>query len=517
MSASLPPENPPEPAAESQPAGPPEQARDTAATERLAEAVEPALEQATEQPLEPVVRPAARPRTLTPSKISLVLVAILAGSALFVGGYTLGSHVASTPGTPASEEARFGSFWDVYDLIQSDYAGSPKPDQDELVQGAIKGMLETLNDPWSYYQAPQDFASSLQSVGGQAQGIGVQVQLQPVDPTSTQSCQTIGDGCELAVVKPIEGSPAESAGVLAGDVVSTVDGQSLDGDTIDQASALIKGDVGTKVTIVFLRDGKPITLTITRAVFDEPQVDYRSLAGGAVADISVSGVNPPAASQFDAALAQALAAGQKNVILDLRGNLGGYVDSAEQIASEFIPSGVLAYQQDASGTTSTVDALAGGRATDSSIRVAVLVDGNTASAAEIIAAALQARGRADLVGNKTYGKGVVQAWLPLPDNFGGIHLTVARWLTPDNVWIQGKGLTPDIPVDTSNVRAGEDPVLDAALVQLGFAPESTASPAPAAGASASPSAAPTAESTASPSETPTKNPTPATNPTPAAS
>jgi carboxyl-terminal processing protease len=456
---------------------------------------EPESTSIADEALDPIVRPAAHRGGVAPSRFGIILVAILAGSALFVGGFTLGTHVAATPGTPADQEARFGSFWDVFNLIQSDYAGSPRPNQDQLVQGAIKGMLESLNDPWSYYQEPQDFTNSLQNVGGQSQGIGVVVQLQPVDPSSTQSCQAIGGGCELAVVSVIDGSPAQGAGVQPGDVFSVVGGQSLDGKTMDQATTLIKGDVGTTVTIVFLRNGSPVTLTITRAVFNRPEVSTRSLAGGTVAYIKIAeNINAPAASQFDAALKQALDAGQKKIVLDLRGNLGGYVDSAEQIASEFIPDGVLVYQQDSSGNTATVNASPGGRATDPSIKLVVLVDGNTASASEIIAGALQARGRAILIGTKTYGKGVVQAWLPLPGNFGGIHLTIARWLTPDKVWIQGKGLTPDIPVDTSNVRAGEDPVLDAALANLGVPanPGSTPSPVPSVPPTATPTPAPAA-------------------------
>jgi carboxyl-terminal processing protease len=471
-------------------------------TDSIGDGFEP--EEAFEQDLEAEVRPASRPRSnrsVAPSRFGLIIAATLAGSALFVGGFTLGQHVASTPGTPASEESRFQSFWDVYQLIQKDFAGSPKPSQDQLVQGAIKGMLEALNDQWSYYQEPEDFASSLQNVGGQAEGIGVQVTLQPVDATSTVSCSAIGNGCELAVVKPIPGSPAESQGVLAGDIIVSVDGTSLDGKTLDQATSLIRGDVGTSVTIGLLRDGRSISISIVRAVFNQPEITTRTLANGKVAYIAISGVNDVAASQFHDALAAALDAGQTSIVLDLRGNPGGYVESAEKIASEFIPDGALAYQQDSAGNQSSVDATPGGLATDPSIKVVVLVDGNTASAAEIIAGALQARHRGILIGSKTFGKGVVQAWLPLPDNFGGIHLTVARWLTPDKVWIQGTGLQPDVPVDTSNARAGTDPVLDAALTNLGFAPEPAPSNPPAEAPSASPSTAP--------------GPTPA--PTPAAS
>ena len=432
----------------------------------------------------------SRRRSVAPSRFSFLLVAVLTGSALFMGGFTLGAHVATTPGTPADQETRFAAFWDVYGLINSDFAGSPKPSQDALVQAAIKGMMEGLNDQWSYYQAPDDFANSLLNVGGQAEGIGVQVQLQPVDPTSTISCEKIGAGCELAVIKPITGSPAAAAGIQPGDVISTVAGTSLDGLTTDQAIALIKGPKGTSVTLGIVRGGQTIQVPIVRNVYTQPEVETRTLGNGIVAYMRVTGMNEPASSQFHSALATALAAGQKNVILDLRGNLGGYVSDAVKIASEFVGSGPIVYQVDGAGKTSELDANPGGRATDAAIHLVVLVDGNTASAAEILSGALQARGRAKLIGTKTYGKGVVQEWLPLPDNFGGIHLTVARWLTPDHVWIQGKGLLPDIPVDSSNARAGTDPVLDAALAQFGLPPEPSASPSPSAAPSALPSSSP---------------------------
>ena len=417
-------------------------------------------------------------RRVAPVRLASVLVAILAGSGLFMGGFTLGAHVATTPGTPADQEARFGAFWDVYGLINSEYAGSPKPSQDALAQAAIKGMMESLNDPWSYYQGPEDFANSLLNVGGQGEGIGVEMQLQPIDPTSSLSCNVIGAGCQLAVLQAFTGSPAAAAGIQAGDVIQTADGTALLGMTVDQAITHIKGPKGTPVTLGLLRGGKSLTITIVRDVYTQPEVVTRTLGDGTVGYIQVTGMNDPAASQLDTALGNALAAGQKNVILDLRGNLGGYVSDAVKMASEFIGSGPIVYQVDAAGKETELSATSGGRATDASIHLVVLVDGNTASAAEILSGALQARGRAKLIGSKTYGKGVVQEWLPLPDNFGGIHLTVARWLTPNHVWIQGKGLIPDVPIDSSNARAGTDPVLDAALAQFGLPPEPTASASP---------------------------------------
>jgi carboxyl-terminal processing protease len=448
-------------------------------------------------------------RTVAPSRVALILVAVLAGSALFVGGYSLGAHVATTPGTPADQEARFGPFWDVYTLINSDFAGSPRPDQDKLVQAAIDGMMKSLNDPWSYYQGPSDFQNSLLNVGGQAEGIGVQIQLQPVDPTSTQSCTTIGGACELAILATIPGSPAASADIQAGDVISTVGGTRLEGLTIDQAIALIKGTENTSVTLGLVRAGKLVQVSVVRKIFTETEVVSKTL-DNSVAYIQVTGMNEPASSQFHTALAAALAAGHKDIILDLRGNLGGYVADAVKIDSEFIGSGTIVYQVDAAGKTTAVTANAGGLATDPSIRLVVLVDGNTASSAEILSGALQARGRAKLIGTKTYGKGVVQEWLPLPDNFGGIHLTVARWLTPNKVWIQGKGLQPDVPVDSTNARAGTDPDVDAALAQFGLPP---LPPLPAPSAGPGTSTAPGTSPGPSPSPAPVQSPPASPSPT----
>ena len=454
---------------------------DAAANEEAASIHGPADEERLVEAAEAETRRTRR-RSVVPSRIGMAFVVVFAGAALFVGGFSLGAHVASSPGTPADQENRFSAFWDVYQLIRTDYAGADKPTDDELVKAAIKGMMDSVHakDQWSYYEAPSDFQNSLLSVGGQAEGIGVMIKLQPVDPTSSLSCQTIGNGCELAIDKPFPSSPASAAGILPGDVIDSVNGTPLSGKSVDEAIALIKGTAGTTVQLGLLRAGKSVTLSIVRQVYSLPEVVTRTLANGSVGYIQVTGMNEPASSQFDLALASALTAGQHDIVLDLRGNLGGYVADAVKIASEFIPSGPIVWQQDASGAQTEVDARPDGRATSNSIHLVVLVDGNTASASEILAGALQDRGRAKLVGSKTYGKGVVQEWLPLPNNMGGVHLTVARWLTPNKTWIQGKGLQPDIPIDSSNARAGSDPALDAGLTELGYAPTPTPSAAPSA-------------------------------------
>ncbi len=437
-------------------------------------------------------------RLFDPSRFSLAIVVILAASAIFLGGYSLGARLATTPGTPASQEAQFAPFWDVYSLIQQEYAGSPRPSQDQLVQGAIKGMMESLNDQYSYYQGPEDFQNSLLNVGGQAQGIGVEPQLQPVQVSGGPTdCQKVGNGCEVAIVRVIVGSPAESAGLKAGDVIEAVDGRPLDGLNLDEVFARIKGPTNTSVILTILRGALRQDVTIVRKIYNRPEVDTRTLAGGKVAYIDVAGINDVAYSQFRLALSDALSNGRKSILIDLRGNGGGYVPDAVYMASQFIGSGTLLYQEDSEGQITAIatntrpnePALA----LDPSIKVVVLVDKNTASAAEILSGALQVRGRATLVGETTYGKGVVQEWLPLPNNDGGIRLTVARWLLPNKIWIQGKGIAPNVQATNEGARAGTDPVLDAGLVALGFPPETSPSPSlsPAPSASPAPVASPT--------------------------
>src|ERR1035437_1585437 len=362
-------------------------------------------------PAEADLSRAAGRRTARSSRFATVLVAVLAAGAIFVGGYTLGAHIATTPGTPAGEENRFAPFWDVYSLIQNDFAGSAKPSPDDLVRAAITGMMQSLKDPYSYYQAPADFQDSLLSVGGQAVGVGVQVQLQPTDPKSTIECTKIGGGCERAVVQPIAGSPAAKAGVRPRDVLLAVNGVSLDGLTVDQASALIKGDKGTKAILRLDRAGQQIEITVTRDVFDMPELVTKAYANGAVEYIDVTQIDPPAAAQLDDALKTSLAAGARAFILDLRGNPGGSVTDAVTMASEFISSGTIAYQVDASGTETEAKRSQARpcqsdgqwcRATDPSIPIMVLVDPNTASSAEILSGALQRRGGALVLGAPSF-------------------------------------------------------------------------------------------------------------------
>ncbi len=394
------------------------------------------------------------------------LVAVLAGTVLFLSGWTLGRQSALTPGTPASEAQDFQPFWDTYRAVTDRYAGG-SVDRKVLIDGAIKGMIAALGDPFSMYLTPEEYKASLQSIAGEFTGIGATIGTVDAKGTSN-TCTTLGPDCRLAVVKTIPGSPAEKAQLQPGDVVTAIDGTALEGLTQDAALGKIRGAKDTAVRLTIVRaGGAPFVVEIVRAVIVQPEVETKTLAGGQVGYIKLVGFSDHAATDFAAAVKADVAAGQKLLVLDLRGNLGGFVTAARSIASQFLADGVVFWEQDAQGNQTEVGAQPGGAATNPSIKLVILVDGNTASASEIVAGALHDRGRAMLIGTKTYGKGTVQQWTQLEGDSGGFRLTIARWLTPHKVWIHKVGINPDVFVTTQPAKPGDDPVLAAGLAQLG--------------------------------------------------
>ncbi len=398
--------------------------------------------------------------------LAIVLVAILSGSALFASGYLLGQRQVTQPGTPANAEAAFQPFWDVYAAIRDRFALGPV-DQSTLVEGAIKGMVGAIGDPFSTYMTPEEYRTSLQDISGQFEGIGATIGT--VDATgATVDCSTFGPDCRLEIVAPLDGSPAEKAGLKAGDVITKVDGSAVDGLTIDQARNEIRGAKDTTVVLTIERAGSAaLDITVTRDIVQQKEVVTRDLASGTIAYIALAGFSDAGATEFVAAVQAALDRGETRIIVDLRGNPGGYVTAARTVASTFIKSGPIFWEEDAQGNIKPTDALPDGIATDPKIHVAVLIDKGSASASEIVAGALQDTKRATLVGQTSYGKGTVQTWVELDNNEGAVKLTVAKWLTPDQRWIHKVGLTPDVPVTVpSDTPAGQDPVLDKAVELL---------------------------------------------------
>jgi len=413
------------------------------------------------------VTPGGRPRRGRPVLgLAVAVVAILAGSALFASGFALGSRDRSQPGTPANDDALFEPFWNTYQTIVGRYAGG-EVDKSKLVQGAIKGMIDALGDPYSSYLSPDDFQQTLQGISGQFEGIGAEIGT--VDASGkTSDCATLGPTCRLVVIAPIQGSPAEKAGLRPGDVVAAVDGAGLDGLTVDGTRDRIRGKKGTDVRLTIEREGgAPFDVKITRDVIQQQEVITKDLAGGTIGYIRVTGFSPSAAKGVHDALVKDVQGGEKKIVLDLRGNPGGFVDAARDIASEFIASGPLFWQEDAQGNKTPTNAKPGGAATDPSIKVVVLIDRGSASASEIVAGALHDTHRATIVGETSFGKGTVQEWTPL-EGAGGFRLTIAKWLTPDQTWIHKKGIAPDVAVELpTTVQPGEDPVLERAVALLG--------------------------------------------------
>ncbi len=416
-------------------------------------------------PVTPVAPRSQSGRRLPVLALAMALVAILAGSALFMSGYSLGRQTAVEPGTPASEDAAFRPFWDTYHTINDRYAGGDVQ-RDTLIQGAIRGMIDSLGDPYSAYLSSDEYRKSLQGISGQFEGIGAEIATEGLD--GTKGCTPLGATCRLVIKNPLPGSPAAGAGLLPGDIILAADGVTLDGLTIDGARDKIRGPKGTIVTLNVQRgSGTAFDLAITRDIVQEKEVDSQVLAGGAVGYVRVRGFSDAAADATVAAFAEHLKAGRTKLILDLRGDPGGYVTAARKIASQFIASGVLFYEQDASGTQVATEALGDGIATDPNLRIVCLIDGGSASASEIVAGALQDTKRATLVGQTSFGKGTIQQWQELTGEGGAFKLTIARWLTPDKRWIHKVGLTPDVPVTLPDpLPASSDPTLDKALQVL---------------------------------------------------
>jgi carboxyl-terminal processing protease len=400
---------------------------------------------------------------------SLTAVALLAGGALFLSGYSMGRQAIAEPGTPGGESGAFRPFWDTYHTIRDRYAGGDVI-REAIVQGAIRGMIGSLDDPYSQYLTSDEYRSSLQGISGEFEGIGAELATQAADGTA--NCVTLGPTCRLVIVAPIGGSPAERAGLRPGDLVLATDGQSLDGMSVDDARARIRGPKGSVLELSVLRGGEvPFALKITRDVILEQEVLTRAYGDGAVGYVQLRGFSDRAAADLTGAVRAHLDAGRTKLIVDLRGNPGGYVTAARVVSSQFIGSGTIFWEQDAHDNQIPTESTPGGVATDPRIEVIALIDRGTASASEIVAAALQDSGRARLVGQRSFGKGTVQQWQELPGEGGAFRLTIARWLTPSKRWIHNVGIEPDVAVAVSgNPLPGQDATLDRALDLMGAMP-----------------------------------------------
>jgi carboxyl-terminal processing protease len=355
-------------------------------------------------------------------------------------------------GTPQDLKELFGPFWQAWDLVHQEFVQQPV-DNEILMRGAIRGMLDALGDPHTSYLDPEEYKSLNTALQGDEtyEGIGAWV-------------DTRGD--YLTIINPMPGSPAEKAGLRTGDKIISIDGKDMTGVDGELVRQQVLGPAGSIVKLTIAREGvEPFDVDIARENINVPSLESRMLDDN-IAYVRLFIFSDTIGDDLHETLKELLAQNPQGIILDLRGNGGGYLDSAVDVVSEFLDQGVVTYEEYGDGTRKPLDVHKGGVATD--IPLVVLVNEGSASASEIVAGALQDSQRGKLVGVTTYGKGSVQIPTTLMNDEGAVRITIARWLTPNGRTINGTGLTPDyeIPISQDDLAANKDPQLDKAVEVL---------------------------------------------------
>ncbi|MCC6957381.1 MAG: S41 family peptidase [Anaerolineales bacterium] len=388
-------------------------------------------------------------RTLTlPNWFPVALQPVLENSANLIRPPTSSLET----GTPEELKQLFRPFWQAWDMVHAFYVDQPVNDE-LLMRGAIRGMMDSLGDPHTSYLDPAMFeATNAHLQGEEYEGIGAWVDI-------TQDY--------LTIISPMPGSPAEKAGLRSGDKVIAIDGADMTGMDGEAVRQKVLGPKGSTVTLTILREGSSETfdVKVVRAPIVVPTVSGEILDGD-IAYIQLYTFGDTTAKDLRSTLDKLLAQKPQGLILDLRNNGGGYLDTAIDIVSEFIDKGIVMYEVYGDGRTETFEAKPGGHATK--IPMVVLINEGSASASEIVAGAIQDRGRGYLVGVTSFGKGSVQTYSELVDNQGAVRITIARWLTPDHRQIAGHGLNPDFPIEITeqDLADGIDSQLQKAIEVL---------------------------------------------------
>ena len=398
---------------------------------------------------EPPAPPSPKPASSLAALVLLVVVFIVGvtvGQSGFLGGDsarpTDNGHPTPTPVASGGALQGFDLYWQALGIIRQNFVGRNDLNDQTLVYGAIRGLVDALGDTHhTVFLTPQEVRDANDSLNLSVVGIGV----------------TVGEnGDQVVVLSVLPGSPASAAGIHAGDVFISVDGRSVQGQTIDQVVGQVRGEAGTRVELTFERPstGTTVDVTIIRQELHIPGAWWAMVPGTNVAMLRLATFGTGSADDLQASRDAAVAAGATAFILDLRGNPGGYVDEAKKVASQFLTDKVVFISEDATGKQTPVTTVPGITATD--MPLVVLIDNNTASAAEIVSGAIQSAQRATLVGETTFGTGTVLQEFDLPDG-SAIRLATERWLTPDGALIFGKGIKPDIVVAMTATDLAVDP------------------------------------------------------------
>jgi carboxyl-terminal processing protease len=387
--------------------------------------------------------------------LAVFLLITLAISA-FVAGYFMNDFVElRMGGTLVRDQNDFDLFWEAWDRIESTFIGEI-PTSKELTYGAIRGAIALLNDPYTVFVEPVARQQEIQSLQGTFGGIGAFLSRPE-------------EGGDI-LLEPMPGNPAEAAGVRSQDVLLAVDDKPITPEmTVGEVAELIKGEIGTVVvlTVRHADETEPVEISITRDRILDPSVSSRILAEDeTIGYIRLTRFSGESSKEVEAAITDLLEQGAESLILDMRHNGGGLLDAAVDVADHFLADGPILYQQSQDEGERVYSAAAETIAPD--IPLVVLVDGGTASAAEIVAGALQDRDRAIMIGSSdTFGKGSVQLVFDLSDG-SSVHVTSARWYTPDRHQIDQQGLTPEIVVEVTQdaIDNGIDQVLLRAVEEL---------------------------------------------------
>jgi len=389
--------------------------------------------------------------------IAILVVLVFAGSAAGFYGGQLYAYVPPVKGVTNLDlgqpgDVDFSVFWDAWRVVQEDYAGEDPFDFQAMVHGAIKGMVNSLGDPYTTFMTPGDTKIFLEDISGSFSGVGMEIGIRED---------------RLQVIAPLEGTPAERAGLRAGDYIIKINEDDVTSDlTIDQAVALIRGPEGTEITLSILRDGwdEPRDFVIERAVINIPSLRSEVIDG--VAYVKIFQFSEKLRSDFRN-LDKELFQNSDKIIIDVRNNPGGFLHVAVDIAGWFLERGDVVVIEDFGTSEDQKEHKARGNARLFNHKVVILINKGSASASEILAGALRDNRGTLLIGEKSFGKGSVQELKDLKDD-SSIKITIAKWFTPGGDLIQKKGLEPDIVVEFTeeDYKEDRDPQLDKAIEVL---------------------------------------------------
>lgn len=391
--------------------------------------------------------------------ISVVVAAILFATGFYVGKRnSIGVGSVQFLNATSTETVDMDPFWKAWATLEDRFvpasSSTPKISSKDKLWGAIEGLASSYGDPYTVFFPPAESKVFGEEISGSFGGVGMEI--------------GITDGV-LTVIAPLKGTPAASAGVLAGDKIIAIDDKSAMNMTTDKAIKLIRGEIGTKVSITFVRDGikEPMVKTITRDSIEIPTVSTKLLPEN-VFVIELYNFSATSPNLFRGALREFVESGSDKLIIDLRNNPGGYLEAALDMASWFLPTGKIVVTEDFGEKKEKREYRSKGYDIfNDNLKMAILVNRGSASASEILAGALREYNKAILVGEKTFGKGSVQELVPVTSDTS-LKITVAHWLTPFGNSISDGGLSPDIEVEVTpeNTKDKNDPILNAAVKYL---------------------------------------------------